>query len=165
MTKERSELLDLKRQAQLTRVLELLVSGEASTISAACEKAGVTRNMVYRALGDGVLDEQIARLKHQCSQEVATILSSELPEILQERIKEAKGEGSLRDKDSITRTLLLYWQKVARGVLDEPPSHEDARAWLRGRNFSPIQVNVNVEGKEPMTTTIEVLGEDMTEEQ
>ena len=55
-------VLDIRRQAKLTRVLELITSGEAKSMSEALEIADVSRSSFYRWQKAGVFDEVLAQM-------------------------------------------------------------------------------------------------------
>ena len=133
---------ELQRLSDIKRVLELIASGEARSVSEACKLAEVPRSTYYAHLRAGTFDELLARMEQDIITEVVTAFDSVLPELLEAIRKDALDESlSARDRDTARRTLLLYKDKLA-GKVSAPATGEPAPDWIakQGGRFQPIQI-------------------------
>jgi hypothetical protein len=133
---------ELQRLSDVQRVLKLIASGEARSVSEACRIANVPRSTYYEHLRLGVFDEMLARMEQDILTEVVSAFSTTLPKLLEAIEKDALDDSlTARDRDTARRTYLLYKDKLA-GSVSPAATGEAATDWLKrqGSRFQPIQI-------------------------
>jgi len=133
---------ELQRLSDVQRVLNLIASGEARSVSEACRLANVPRSTYYEHLKTGAFDEMLARMEQDILTEVVSAFATTLPKLLKAIEGDALDkELSARDRDTARRTYLLYKDKLA-GSVSPAATGESAHDWLakQGARFQPIQI-------------------------
>lgn len=139
-------VLSLAQQAKFQRLCEVLITGEASSITQACQLSGVSRASIYRWQRDGKLADLVGSLQQGLISELATLLASKMPAILEARLEDAlDNEVSVRDRCDASRIVLRVFEKMLGIVPDMEPEPEGyAKRWLRerGHEFPPVAIRV-----------------------
>ena len=154
-----TELQTLTEELRIAAVLEKLLSGEATTITEACELAGVPRSTFYTLVGRGHADALLAELRQNLTTEVLGQAAAAMPRIMESVIADCEDEElTPRDRHDAQRTFLAFVKNLT-GTVREPEPSEDAAKWLkeRGKSFSPVQINIHV-GEKESPPIIEVEG-------
>lgn len=157
---------DLVDQVKLNRVVELIVSGEASTVKAACKLAGVPTSTFYAIQKRGLIDEAIAQALQQLRDDIALIWATKLPSLAESLVALAEDKDtSSREKINAIRALLQFDKVI--GTAPIAPSGESAADWLKrqGARYQPVQINVEgdlvVSGPPPDEGVIEGEAEEL----